>query len=138
MSGETNYTPGNSVHFIQARKALEDVGQWSATSLSRISDRYIELLDEYSNFIIECKDSDRLLKVQNTGRIPKNDKGKSIAFLSSYNVLIVPCADEHKIFPQSAPIHAQIVYIENGAALWSPTTDGLWHLFSFAPTGMIF
>jgi hypothetical protein len=138
MSGETIYTPGNSVHFIQARKALEDVGQWSATSLSRISDGYVELLDEHSKFIIECKDSDRLSKVLNTGRIPKNGRGKSIAFLSPHNVLIVPCADEHKIFPRSAPIHALIVYIEDGAALWSPTTDGLWHLFSFAPTGMIF
>ena len=57
MSGETIYTPGNSVHFIQARKALEDVGQWSATSLSRISDGYVELLDEHSKFIIPTHNS---------------------------------------------------------------------------------
>jgi hypothetical protein len=129
MSGDTNYLPGNSVHFIQARKALEKFDQWKAISLVRVRGGSIEL-QGVSTGIFRCSDTDRLNAVLDTGRVPRTSGGIQMLFLAPHNVLIVPCAEEQKIFSQSAPIHSSVVYIEDGAALWSPTIDGAWHLFS--------
>jgi hypothetical protein len=41
-------------------------------------------------------------------------------------------ADEGKVFPAAAGINSKVSYLDEGAALWSPTTDGAWHLFSIA------
>ena len=129
MSGETNFLPGNSVHFIQARKALEKFDQWQAISLVRVRDGSIEL-QGVSRSIFRCSDTDRLNTVLDTGRVPRTKGGIQMLFLAPHNVLIVPCAEEQKRFPLSAPIHSSAVYIEDGAALWSPTIDGAWYLFS--------
>ena len=133
MSGDTNYSPGNSVHFIQARKALEKFDQWQATALSRISDGSIDLWSIPTG-VFRCRDTDRLNAVLDTGRVPRTSSGIQILFLAPHNVLIVPCAEQQKTFPQSAPINSSVVYIEDGAALWSPTIDGAWHLFSIVQT----
>jgi len=82
--------------------------------------------------IYECRDTTRLRELFSTGRIPLNQSGESLAILAPHHVLIIPCADEDKIFPRQAPINALVSYLEEGAALWSPTTDGAWHLFSIA------
>ena len=132
MSTETNYTPGHSVHFIQARKALEGSGQWRAVTVIEIGEGVVTLQLSGSVAIYECHDTTRLRELFSTGRIPLNQSGESLAILAPHNVLIIPCADEDKIFPRQAPINALVSYLKDGAALWSPTTDGAWHLFSIA------
>ena len=62
--------------------------------------------------------------------MPDGRNGKGVAILASRGVLIIPCANEGKTFPRQAEIIATVVYIEDGAARYSPTIDGAWHLFS--------
>ena len=138
MSKETIYTPGNSVHFIQARKALEAVKDWKQVSISNASDGVIEIVEpDGTKSLYHSRDTERLLTVLATGQVPKNKNGGHLALLAQHGVLIVPCAELKKEFPPSAPIYPSVVYLENGAALWSPTTDGAWHLFSAVWFGSI-
>jgi hypothetical protein len=132
MSTETNYTPGHCVHFIQARKALEGSGQWRPVRVIEIGDGVVTLQLSGSVAIYECHDTTRLRELFSTGRIAQNQNGENLAILAPHHVLIIPCADEDKTFPRQAPINALVSYLEEGAALWSPTTDGAWHLFSIA------
>ena len=78
----------------------------------------------------KCDETDRLREIYESGRVPDGRDGKGLAILAPHGVLIVPCADEGKTFPRQATIAPNVVYIENGAAHYSPTTDGAWHLFS--------
>ena len=131
MSKETVYAPGHSVHFIQARKALEESGQWQLASVIEIGEGVVTLQLSGDVAICKCSDTTRLRELFDTGRVPVNQNGR-VAILAPHNVLIIPCADEDRIFPRQAPINALVNYVEDGAALWSPTTDGAWHLFSVA------
>jgi hypothetical protein len=138
MSNETIYRPGHSVHFIQARKALEEVDNWKPVSLSNASGGVIEIVEsDGAKCIYHSRDTDRLLAVFATGQVPKSRNGGYLAFLAPHSVLVVPCADFGKEFPQSARVYPSVVYLENGAALWSPATDGTWNLFSVIWIGMI-
>jgi hypothetical protein len=138
MSKETIYTPGKSVHFIQARKALEAVKDWKPVSISNASGGVIEIVEsDGTKSLYHSRDTDRLLTVIATGQVPTNKNGGHLALLAPHGVLIVPCAEFKKEFPTSAPIYSSVVYLENGAALWSPTTDGNWHLFSVIWFGSI-
>ena len=132
MSKEINYTPGHSVHFIQARKALEALGQWRRVIIINVGGGVVTLQtgDRGENYI--CSDTTRLREVLDTGRVPLNQQGEYFAIIAPHNVLIIPCADEGKVFPAAAGINSAVNYLEEGAALWSPTTDGAWHLFSVA------
>ena len=131
MSKESIYTPGNSVHFIQARKALEAVKDWKPVSLSNASGGVIAIVEpDGTKCLYHSRDTDRLLTVLATGQVPKSKNSGHLAFLAPHSVLVVPCADFKKEFPQSARVYPSVVYSANGAALWSPTTDGNWHLFS--------
>jgi len=132
MSEETIYRPGHSVHFIQARKALEGLRQWRAVTLIEIGEGVVTLQLSGSVSIYECRDTTRLRELFDTGRVPLNQNSENLAILAPHNVLIIPCANEDKIFPQQAPINSMVSYLKDGAALWSPTTDGAWHLFSIA------
>jgi hypothetical protein len=138
MSNETIYQPGHSVHFIQARKALEEVDTWKPVSLSHASGGVIEIVEsDGSKWLFHCRDTDRLLAVLATEQVPKSRNGGHLAFLAPHNVLVVPCAEFKKAFPKSARVYPSVVYLENGAALWSPATDGTWNLFSVIWIGMI-
>jgi hypothetical protein len=138
MSNETIYTPVQSVHFIQARKALEEVDNWKPVSLSNASGGVIAITEpDGTKWLYHSRDTERLLTVLATGQVPKSKIGGHLAFLAAHGVLIVPCAELKKEFPTSAPIYPSVVYLENGAALWSPTTDGAWHLFSVIWFGSI-
>ena len=138
MSNETIYQPGQSVHFIQARKALEEVDNWKPVSLSNASGGVIAIVEpDGTKCLDHSRDTDRLLTVLATGQVPKSKNSGHLAFLAPHSVLVVPCADFKKEFPPSAPIYPSVVYLENGAALWSPTTDGNWHLFSVIWFGSI-
>jgi hypothetical protein len=132
MSKDINYTPGHSVHFIQARKALEALGQWRRVTIINVGegDITLQIGDVAKNYI--CGDTTRLLEVLGTGRVPLNQQGEYFTIIAPHNVLIIPCADEGKVFPAAAGINSTVSYIEEGVALWSPTTDGAWHLFSVA------
>ncbi len=135
MSKETIYTPGHSVHFIQARKALEGFKQWRAVSVIEIGEGVVTLQLSGIASIYECCDTTRLRELFDTGRVPLDQNGESLAILAPHNVLVIPCANEDKIFPQQASVNALVSYLKDGAALWSPTTDGAWHLFSIALHG---
>ena len=132
MSKEINYTPGHSVHFIQARKALEALGQWRRVTVIRIGEGVITLQIGANEANYICSDTTRLREVLGTGRVPLNQQGEYFAIVAPHNVLIIPCADEGKVFPAAAGINSAVNYLEEGVALWSPTTDGAWHLFSVA------
>ena len=131
MSTETNYKPGHSVHFIQARLALEESAAWRPAIITEIGEGTIQVHaigGVKSSF--KCDETDRLREIYESGRVPDGRDGKGLAILAPHGVLIVPCADEGKTFPRQATIAPNVVYIENGAAHYSPTTDGAWHLFS--------
>ena len=132
MSKDINYAPGHSVHFIQARKALEALGQWRRVTVINVGEGVVTLQigDGEENYI--CGDTTRLREVLGTGRVPLNQQGEYFAIIAPHNVLIIPCADEGKVFPAAAGINPTVSYLDEGAALWSPTTDGAWHLFSVA------
>jgi hypothetical protein len=132
MSKDINYTPGHSVHFIQARKALEALGQWRRVTIINVGEGVVTLQigDGGENYI--CGDTTRLREVLGTSRVPLNQQGEYFAIIAPHNVLIIPCADEGKVFPAAAGINSTVSYLDEGAALWSPTTDGAWHLFSVA------
>jgi hypothetical protein len=120
------------VHFIQARKALEGLKQWRPVRVIEIGEGVVTLQLGDSVAIYACRDTTRLRLLFSTGRIAHNQNGENLAILAPHHVLIIPCADEDKIFPQQAPVNALVSYLKDGAALWSPTTDGAWHLFSIA------
>ena len=93
MSKETIYTPGHSVHFIQARKALEESGQWRAATVIEIGEGVVTLQLSGGIAICECSDTTRLRELFDTQRVPLNQSGESLAILAPHNVLIIPCAD---------------------------------------------
>ena len=131
MTTETNYKLGHFVHFIQARLALEETGSWRPAIITEIGEGTIQVRvvgGVVSTF--KCSETDRLREIYESGRVPDGRDGKGVAILASRGVLIIPCADEGKTFPRQAEIIAHVAYIENGAAHYSPTTDGAWHLFS--------
>lgn len=130
MSNNTNYTPGHSVHFIQARKALEAMGHWQGATVLDIGEGVITLRRGDAEESYTCSDTTRLRAVFDTGRVPANQDGEYFAILAPHNVLIIPCGDEGKVFPATAEVNPTVSYLEEGSALWSPTTDGAWHLFS--------
>ncbi len=132
MSKEINYTPGHSVHFIQARKALEALGQWRRVTVIDVGEGVITLQIGAGEANYICSDTTRLREVLGTGRVPLNQQGEYFAIVAPHNVLIIPCADEGKVFPAAAGINSTVNYLEEGAVRWSPTTDGAWHLFSIA------
>ena len=131
MSTETNYKPGHSVHFIQARLALEENAAWRPAIITEIGEGIV-LVHEFGGVdsTFKCAETERLRDICESGRVPDGRDGKGLAILAPHGVLIIPCADEGKPFPRQATIAPNVVYIENGAAHYSPTTDGAWHLFS--------
>ena len=132
MSNNQNYAPGHCVHFIQARKALEESTQWRRATVIEIGEGVITLQLLGGDVIYKCNDTTRLRDLFDTGRVPLNSEGQSHAILAPHNVLIIPCADEGKVFPAAAGINSTVSYLDEGAALWSLSTDGAWHLFSVA------
>jgi hypothetical protein len=132
MSKATNYQPGHSVHFIQARKALEASVRWQPATVVEVGEGTIRLQLREGVAIYICNDTQRLSDLFDTGRVPLNAQGDHFAIFAPHGVLIVPCGDEGKVFPTTAGINSTVAYIEEGAVLWSPTTDGAWHLFSIA------
>ena len=128
---EKIYKLGHFVHFIQARLALEDTAVWRPAIITEIGEGTIQVRavgGVVSTF--KCEETDRLREIYESGRVPDGRDGKGVAILASRGVLIIPCANEGKTFPRQAEIIATVVYIEDGAAHYSPTTDGAWHLFS--------
>ncbi len=134
MSKENIYKPGHFVHFIQARHALESISSWRGVDIDEIGEGFlkIKVADKVINF--KCVETTRLREVLDTGRVPRNASGDNFVILAPHNVLIIPCANEGKTFPDAAPVNWSISKLEEGCAQYSPTTDGKWHLFSIAET----
>jgi hypothetical protein len=65
MRNRTNYQPGNNVHWIQARKALEDRDSWEPATLVYGGRGKIAVRTSYPRFFVwfTCKDFLRLLRV---------------------------------------------------------------------------
>ena len=75
MSKDTNYTPGHSVHFIQARKALDALGQWRRVTVIEVGEGVITLQIGAGEENYICSDTTRLREVLGTGRVPLNQQG---------------------------------------------------------------
>ena len=131
MTTETNYKLGHFVHFIQARLALEETGSWRPAIITEISEGIIKIKSlDGATREFNCVETGRMRDVYESGRVPDGRECKGMVIVASKGVLIIPCADEGKVFPRQAPINASVTYLHDGAAQWSPTTDGAWHLFS--------
>jgi hypothetical protein len=131
MSTETNYKPGHLVHFIQARLALEENAAWRPAIITKISEGIIQVREFGGvDSTFKCAETERLRDIYESGRVPDGRDGKGLAILAPHGVLIIPCAEDGKTFPRQAEIAPNVVYIEKGAAHYSPTNDGAWHLFS--------
>lgn len=124
------YIPGTNVHHIQARKALEEAASWHIAGLDEIGCGVITLTENGTTSQFRCDDTARLHELFASGRVPITENGTPIVYKAKYNVLIVPCANEGATFPRQAGINANISHIEDGAAQYSPTDNGAWHLFS--------
>ena len=131
IMSEKIYKPGHFVHFIQARLALEETGAWRPAIITEIGEGTfsIKSIDGITRDF-NCFETDRMRDVYECGRVPDGREGKGMILVAAHGVLIIPCADEGKVFPRQAPINPLVTYLEDGAAQWSPTTDGAWHLFS--------
>lgn len=132
---EKIYKPGHFVHFIQARLALEETGAWRPGVITEIGEGTLKIESingEICDF--NCVETDRLRDVYKSGRVPDGREGKGMVIVAAHSVLIIPCADEGKVFPSEALINASVNYLDDGSAQWSPTTDGAWHLFSIEAT----
>ena len=71
MSTETNYKPGHSVHFIQARLALQDTAAWRPAIITEIGEGTIKVRvvgGVVSTF--KCEETDRLREIYESGRVP--------------------------------------------------------------------
>jgi hypothetical protein len=125
------YKPGQYVHHIQARLALEETGAWRPAIITRIGmgTFSIKSADGITR-AYNCIETDRMRDVYESGRVPDGREGRGMIIVAAHSVLIIPAADEGKLFPRQAPINSLVTYLEEGAAQWSPTTDGAWHLFS--------
>ena len=128
---EKIYKPGYFVHFIQARLALEETGTWQPAIITSIGEGILSIksIDDTTRDF-NCVETDRMRDVYESGRVPVGREGKGMIIVAAHGVLIIPCADEGKVFPSQALINPSVNYLEDGAAQWSPTTDGAWHLFS--------
>ena len=132
---EKIYKPGHFVHFIQARLALEETGAWRPGVITEIGEGTLKIESingEICDF--KCVETDRLRDVYKSGRVPDGREGKGMVIIAAHSVLIIPCADEGKVFPSQALINPSVNYLDDGSAQWSPTTDGAWHLFSIEAT----
>ena len=128
---EKIYKPGNFVHFIQARLALEETSAWRPAIITEIGEGTFSIKSiDCTTRNFNCVETDRIRDVYESGRVPDGREGKGMVIVAAHSVLIIPCADEGKVFPRQAPINPLVTYLEDGAAQWSPTTDGAWHLFS--------
>ena len=128
---EKIYKPGQFVHFIQARLALEETGAWRPAIITEIREGTFSIKSiDGTTRDFNCAETDRMRDVYESGRVPGGREGKGMIIVAARGVLIIPCADEGKVFPRQAPINPLVTYLEDGAAQWSPTTDGAWHLFS--------
>jgi len=128
---EKIYKPGHFVHFIQARLALEDTSAWRPAIITEIGEGSLKIKSiDGETCEFNCVETDRMREVYESGRVPDGREGKGMVIVASRGVLIIPCADEGKVFPDEAPISPSVNYLYDGAAQWSPTTDGAWHLFS--------
>ena len=127
----TSYKPGTNVHWIQARKALEDQENWQIAKLDDIGSGVITLSVNGATTQFRCDDSTRLREVYTSGRVPVTKDGTPIVVhATNWGVLIVPCANEGSSFPLQASVLATVSHIKDGAAQYSPTDNGAWHLFS--------
>jgi hypothetical protein len=131
IMSEKIYKPGHFVHFIQARLALEETGAWRPAIITEIGEGTFSIKStDGTTRDFTCVETDRMRDVYENGRVPDGREGKGMIIVAAHDVLIIPCADEGKVFPCQAPINSLVTYLEDGAAQWSPTTDGAWHLFS--------
>lgn len=129
-SVEIDYSPGASLNLIQARKSLEEQSKWRLVEIENIGEEVITLSSNGVGRTFRCVDAVRLKQIVNSKRVPHNDEGVPIVIFGNYNVLIIPCADAGQTMGNDLPVNSSVVYLENGAALFSPTTNGAWHLFS--------
>ena len=128
---EKIYKPGHFVHFIQARLALEETSAWRPAIITEIGEGAFSIKSiDGTTRDFNCVETDRMRDVYESGRVPDGREGKGMVIVAAHGVLIIPCADEGKVFPSQALINPSVNYLEDGAAQWSPTTDGAWHLFS--------
>ena len=131
IMSEKIYKPGHFVHFIQARLALEETSAWRPAIITEIGEGTLKIKSiDGEIYEFNCVETERMRDVYESGRVADGREGKGMVITASKGVLIIPCADEGKIFPRQAPINASVNYLHDGAAQWSPTTDGAWHLFS--------
>ena len=135
MDKSPSFKPGHLVHHIQARLALESLSSWRMVTIKEICEGFIKIKVEDNVFNFKCVETARLREVFDSGRVPLNADGDNFVIMAPHNVLIIPCANEGKTFPDEAPINSSVSYMEEGGSKYSPTTDGRWHLFSVAKTG---
>ncbi len=135
MDKSPSFKPGHLVHHIQARLALESLSSWRMVTIKEICEGFIKIKIENNVFNFKCVETARLREVFDSGRVPLNTDGDNFVIMAPHNVLIIPCANEGKTFPDEAPINSSVSYMEEGGSKYSPTTDGRWHLFSVAKTG---
>ena len=108
---EKIFKPGHFVHFIQARLALEESVAWLPAIITEIGEGTFSIKSiDGTTRDFNCVETDRMRDVYESGRVPDGREGK--------------------VFPSQALINPSVNYLDDGAAQWSPTTDGAWHLFS--------
>ena len=91
----------------------------------------LEVGEIASTFV--CVDAPRLASLINSGRCALSDGTRTFGLLGSFGVLVVLASDEGTTLSRQPFIDPNIVVIDDGAAIFSPTDGGSWHLFGVAP-----
>jgi hypothetical protein len=129
----SDFGPGRHVHPIQARKALEELSQSRPARILSVGDDSVELEIDGLASMFECVAAPRLASLVNSGRCALSDGTRTFGLLGSFGVLVVLASDEGTTISRQPFIDPNIVMIDDGAAIFSPTDGGSWHLFGVTP-----
>ena len=129
----SDFGPGRHVHPIQARKALEELSRSRPARILSVGGESVELEIDGIASKFECVDAPRLASLVNSGRCVLSDGTRTFGLLGSFGVLVVLASDEGTTISRQPTIDPNIVMTDDGAAIFSPTDGGSWHLFGVAP-----
>jgi hypothetical protein len=101
--------------------------------LPSVGDDSVELEIDGTSSNFEGVDAPRLASLVNSGRCALSDGTRTFGLLGSFGVLVFSVSDEGSTISRQPVIDPNIVMIDDGAAIFSPTDGGSWHLFGVVP-----
>lgn len=134
MTNNPRFQPGYDVHYIQARNALETLSSSRRAKIVSVGEDSVVLEVGGSTTTFGCASAPRLAALVESGRCALCVGTVTYGLLTDHGVLVVPASDEGSTISPTPSIDPNVCVLDDGAALYSPTDGGAWHLFGVAPT----